>query len=181
MKLTNSLQRDKTVSSPRRKLACLIVFAIELAVLTAGCGKTSRDQKLHEYPSQIEELAVRREHADPQVEAQIRGRDVFLHYCQICHGDSGQGDGFNSSNLAITPRDFSDKAFWKNTDAKHLTTVIAAGGTSIGKSVLMPAWGQTLSQDQIRDLVAYLPTVPAAVQKAAEEEAAEEEAAEETE
>jgi mono/diheme cytochrome c family protein len=33
------------------------------------------------------------------------------------------------------------------------------GGASVGKSPLMPAWGATLKDDQIQDVVAYVRTL----------------------
>ena len=112
------------------------------------------------YPSQIEELAIRRERPDPLATAQARGRIVYKHYCQICHGEDAQGDGFNSTNLAIPPRDFSDPEFWKTASDERLTSAISQGGESVGKSVLMPAWGRTLTPKQVRDVIVHLRSTP---------------------
>ena len=86
------------------------------------------------------------------------GRDVYRHYCQSCHGETGAGDGFNAYNLDPHPRDFSDPGFQKKTDA-DLRDAIRRGGAGVGLSPLMPPWGRTLSDRKIDDVVLYLRTL----------------------
>lgn len=93
----------------------------------------------------------------PTYEARI-GREVYGHYCQTCHGDSGAGDGFNAFNLDPHPRDFSDPAFQKKTDA-DIRDAIRRGGAGVGLSPLMPPWGRTLNNRQIDDVILYLRTL----------------------
>jgi mono/diheme cytochrome c family protein len=107
-------------------------------------------------PSQIETLAVHRQPADPLGDARNRGRAVYHHYCQICHGEKGKGDGFNASRLNPPPRDFTKAQLWQDTSDERFYYAIAQGGPSVGKSVLMPAWGHTLTERQIRDVVVLL-------------------------
>jgi mono/diheme cytochrome c family protein len=110
------------------------------------------------YPSEIETLAVHSGPLDPLADARARGRKIFQHYCQICHGESGKGDGFNAGKLTPPPRDFSQAEFWKSptTTNERLHFAIGQGGTSVGKSVLMPAWGHTLAKSQIDDVIVYI-------------------------
>ncbi len=86
------------------------------------------------------------------------GRDVYRHYCQTCHGETGAGDGFNAFNLDPHPRDFSDPAFQKKTDA-DIRDAIRRGGAGVGLSPLMPPWGRTLGDRKIDDVVLYLRTL----------------------
>ncbi len=124
--------------------------------LLAGCDLSQMSRRWDRYPSQIETLAARRAPATPLGQSQRRGQGVYEHYCQICHGHQGRGDGFNSSTLTSPPRNFTDDAFWSQTTDEELTSTIADGGKSVGKSNLMPAWGLTLDRQQIRDVTAYL-------------------------
>jgi cytochrome c oxidase cbb3-type subunit 3 len=110
-------------------------------------------------PSPIEALAVRNVSHDPVVESQSRGAKVYKHYCSICHGDEGKGDGFNSTNLPVPPRNFSTPRFWRQATDEHLLLAVSKGGPAVGKSVLMPAWGQTLTDRDMRDIVAFLHTL----------------------
>jgi mono/diheme cytochrome c family protein len=87
------------------------------------------------------------------------GRDVYVHYCSTCHGDAGAGDGFNAYNLDPHPRDFSDPAFQKKKTDTELADAIRRGGAGVGLSNLMPPWGHTLTERQIRQVTAYLRTL----------------------
>lgn len=153
-------------------VATVAVVLTSLAALGLSGCKSQKHENAIEYPSAIEMLAVRRERLDPLVESQMRGRHVYEHYCQICHGSDAQGDGFNAAMLDPPPRNFADEAFWKQANDESLTAVISRGGKAVGKSVLMPTWGQTLDEQQIRDVAAYLRTVPELVKKSEEAEQA---------
>ena len=137
-------------------LASLIPAVYVAAFLTMGWIRSRQGHSEQVYPSKIEALAVRREPADSLADARVRGRTVYGHYCQICHGESGKGDGFNSGNLAQPPLDFTDGKLWRETSDERLYYAVAQGGPSVGKSVLMPAWGHTLTEKQLRDVVIFI-------------------------
>jgi mono/diheme cytochrome c family protein len=42
---------------------------------------------------------------------------------------------------------------------EFLQNIITLGGSAMGKSAMMPPWGQTLSQDEIRAVIAYIRAV----------------------
>lgn len=90
---------------------------------------------------------------------QRQGRDLFLHYCAVCHGESGAGDGFNAWNLAPRPRDLSDPAYQRAVSDAGLMTVISEGGLAINKSNLMPGWRNTLSAEQIATVTSFVRTL----------------------
>ena len=132
-----------------------------VAVLSAGMAfflsACSRSQEAAErYPSRIEELAVAAERRDPQIAARKRGEKIYQHYCSRCHGEEGDGNGFNATLLEVPPRDFTDPQFRRPVTEEHLRRVIREGGPAVGKSVLMPAWGRTLSEQQIADVAVFL-------------------------
>jgi mono/diheme cytochrome c family protein len=108
--------------------------------------------------SAIENQAMRNITLDPLAKSRLRGQKVYEHYCAICHGVEGKGDGFNSTNLALPPRDFSSPDFWKQATDNRLLLTVTNGGPAVDKSVLMPAWGRTLTERQIHDVVAFLHT-----------------------
>lgn len=93
----------------------------------------------------------------PQLGYNIRqGRSLFQHYCLPCHGELGQGDGFNAYNLDPKPRDLSDPEFQNQRSDQDLMAVIRSGGGAAGLSTGMPPWGRTLNNRQIANLVIYL-------------------------
>lgn len=87
------------------------------------------------------------------------GRTIYVHYCQVCHGDAGAGDGFNAYNLDPHPRDLSDPEFQKKKTDADLRDAIRRGGAGVGLSPLMPPWGHTLSDRQMDYTVLYLRTL----------------------
>ncbi len=92
---------------------------------------------------------------EPPYEMRL-GKEIYGHYCQSCHGDTGAGDGFNAFNLDPRPRDFSDAAFQKKKSDADLADAIRRGGSGVGLSPLMPPWGHTLSARQIDDVILYV-------------------------
>jgi mono/diheme cytochrome c family protein len=94
--------------------------------------------------------------ARPTAYEQQIGKQVYQTYCAACHGDGGQGDGFNSYNLDPHPRDLSDAAFLKKTSDADLADAIRRGGAGVGLSSLMPPWGHTLDARQIDAVVLYV-------------------------
>jgi len=84
------------------------------------------------------------------------GKLTFQTYCAGCHGETVQGDGFNSFNLDPHPRDLSDPAFQKVKSNADLADAIRRGGGGVGLSSLMPPWGHTLDARQVNDVVLYV-------------------------
>jgi len=84
------------------------------------------------------------------------GKRLYLHYCTPCHGKKGNGKGFNARYLDPRPANHTDSVLMgKRTDG-DLFDVIYGGGKAGGKSPLMPPWGETLSEDEIKSLIIYL-------------------------
>lgn len=82
--------------------------------------------------------------------------DNYKQFCWQCHGMTGDGMGLNVQDMSVQPRDHtSAEAMGGRTDA-DLFKVIKEGGLAIDKSVLMPQWGNSLSDEEIHDLVKYL-------------------------
>jgi mono/diheme cytochrome c family protein len=84
------------------------------------------------------------------------GQRLFEAYCVICHGREGYGDGFNSYNLEPRPRNLADTTYMNTLSDARLSEMIAEGGRGTGKSVLMPAYGSTLTTSEIQGLVEYI-------------------------
>ena len=65
--------------------------------------------------------------------------------------------------MAVTldprPARHSDAEYMAGLSDADLFRVIQEGGAAMGKSPLMAAWGGTLSEDQIRSLVAFIRTL----------------------
>ena len=85
-----------------------------------------------------------------------RAADNYRTYCVQCHGIDGNGQGINKRDMSVQPRDHTDAKAMSGRSDETIFKVIKEGGPSIDKSVLMPPWGDTFSDEEIRELVVHL-------------------------
>lgn len=97
---------------------------------------------------------IARQPADPA--APLMGRALYARYCAVCHGVKGEGDGPNAPYLPVRPTAHADSAYLSTRPDDTLFDGIYGGGYILNRSNLMPAYGSTLSREQIWSLVAYL-------------------------
>ena len=85
-----------------------------------------------------------------------RGAVVFKTNCILCHGVKGDGKGRASVFYDPPPANLTTSD--KNDEYKK--QIITLGGKAMGRSEVMPIWGeQLLTEQQIDDVVAYLRTI----------------------
>ncbi len=82
--------------------------------------------------------------------------DLFNDLCSICHGAGGRGDGPSAAGLHPRPADFADCTVMADRTDDALSRIIKGGGQSVGRSTVMPSWGDSLNAQQISDLVAFI-------------------------
>ena len=87
---------------------------------------------------------------------QEEGKKIYVTYCTACHGEKGKGDGLAAQSLPVRPADHTSGAVMNPLTDKFLVDIISKGGSAVGKSSFMPAWGSSFNEKQIRDIVAYL-------------------------
>jgi len=85
-----------------------------------------------------------------------RSEDIYKTYCWQCHGMRGNGMGVNIPDMSVQPRDHTDSKEMSARSDEEIFKAIKEGGRSIGKSLLMPAWGGVLNDEEIKGLVQYL-------------------------
>ncbi len=88
--------------------------------------------------------------------AKETAEDNYRTYCMQCHGMEGNGKGVNIRDMSVQPRDHTDAKAMSARSDDTLFKVIKEGGPSIDKSVLMPPWGDTLNDEEIKDMVQHL-------------------------
>ena len=86
------------------------------------------------------------------------GEELYMKFCQICHGSTGDGKGFNAYILPVKPRNFTEKDYMNALSDNRLAETIREGGGGVNKSVLMPVWGNTFSTLEINYLLQYIKT-----------------------
>jgi mono/diheme cytochrome c family protein len=91
------------------------------------------------------------------------GKEKFTMFCATCHGETGKGDGPGGQGLTPPPRDFSKGEFkfdanknGKTGEDADLHAVVSKGAAEFGGSPLMVAWGGTLSDADIDNIIAYV-------------------------
>jgi len=96
--------------------------------------------------------------ASPAVQAE----EAFLNYksyCMQCHGMHGKGDGVNVPAMNVRPRDHSDNKYMMTRTNTEIFKAIKFGGPAVNKSVKMPAWGDTFTDDEITQMVGHIRTL----------------------
>src|SRR5262249_23082270 len=79
---------------------------------------------------------------------------LYLGLCATCHGADGQGS-WRAALFLVRPGKFSAPAAIDGRSDQYLFDLIKNGGAPIGRPG-MPAFGSTLTDSDIRELVAYV-------------------------
>jgi mono/diheme cytochrome c family protein len=85
-----------------------------------------------------------------------QGAGQYALYCASCHGEKGCGDGPLSASLDPKPAKHCDGNVMNAMTDEYLLRVVKEGGAAVGKSPLMAPWGGTLTDAQIRDVIAFV-------------------------
>ncbi len=89
----------------------------------------------------------------------VHAEEAYLNYktyCMQCHGMHGKGDGVNVPAMNILPRDHSDNKYMMKRTNTDIYKAIKFGGPAINKSVRMPPWGDTFTDQEITELVGHI-------------------------
>ena len=86
----------------------------------------------------------------------LRGRAVFVKNCVLCHGINAMGNGPLAETLPQTPANLTDCRLTAEDSIEVLQGTIRHGGPYIGLSEAMPAWGGTLTEQEIADVGRYV-------------------------
>ncbi|MGK2927401.1 MAG: c-type cytochrome [Lysobacterales bacterium] len=90
-----------------------------------------------------------------------RGAEVYQVNCATCHGPAGApaADSELVKSLGVMPANFADALFNSREPASTWKMVIVHGGAAMGFSEMMPAFGATLSEQDIDNVLAYIKTL----------------------
>ena len=89
----------------------------------------------------------------------------YKFYCAQCHGSDGKGEGANAKpqvvgidlpEMSVMPRNHTSPEDMNKLTDTDIKDAISGGGASVSKSTLMPSFGKTLTEAEIKDMVAYL-------------------------
>jgi mono/diheme cytochrome c family protein len=83
-----------------------------------------------------------------------RAERLYYGLCATCHGSDGRGS-WRAWLFLVRPGNLADTGRMRALSDQYLFDLIKHGGAPIGRPG-MPAFGATLSDAEIRDLVQYL-------------------------
>ena len=125
-------------------------FLVLMVTLSLGCRDPDRKDAASSFLlDRDQRQALRAVHIR-------QGKELYEHYCLLCHGEEGKGDGYNAATLEVTPKDLTDRPFLRKATDEQMYSVIARGSASLGRSSLCPPWGKVLKEEEIRDIIAYV-------------------------
>lgn len=82
-----------------------------------------------------------------------RGKAVYEKYCLACHGPQGKGDGATQFDPPVA--DLTSSEVLMKPDSRLLKSIHEGRVNTV-----MDAWKSTLSDEAIRDVLAYILTFP---------------------
>jgi mono/diheme cytochrome c family protein len=85
------------------------------------------------------------------------GKTLHIEHCAACHGTTGAADVV-VMHMDETPKDQSDPNYMRQLADEYLYLAICKGGEGIGKSYVMSPWGDFFTDQEIRDLIAWVRT-----------------------
>jgi mono/diheme cytochrome c family protein len=139
----------------------ILVLAIATFAVLPSCRETGapskRDPLLEAYG--VEKDWNNPDHLVPLDYQQAQGKRIFYERCVWCHADSTPSGPSNRMNVQPTPPLIDDGKVFNPLSDEYLENVITLGGAAVGKSAIMPPWGRTLTQDDIKAVVAYIRAV----------------------
>ena len=90
-------------------------------------------------------------HAQDYPPDRARGKSVYEHHCQNCHGPTGRGDGPAATTLKVPPANFQRFQSFLKSDEELLRTI--EHGVVFSP---MHSWRGQLTDGEMQDVVAYI-------------------------
>jgi cytochrome c oxidase cbb3-type subunit 3 len=133
-----------------------MILGIVFVVVLQGCRKQAapaNDPLLQAYDHEADWNDAT--HVIPLNFEQAQGKRVFYTYCVWCHADATPAGPSNRSNVKPDPPLMNDGTSLNSPSDDDLRNVITFGGAAVGKSPMMPPYGQTLTPAEIRGVIAF--------------------------
>jgi len=100
-------------------------------------------------------LSVALTSCGPTAEASLSGAEIYADACASCHGTDGRGSPQGSALTTPLP-DFTNCVTSTGETTANWEGLIRSGGPFLGMSDQMPAFGDVLSDEEIRTVIGYV-------------------------
>ncbi len=81
----------------------------------------------------------------------VKGMELYKQYCQVCHGEDGDGNGIMTKLMKIEPADHTNP-----NEMDALNNKILVESILTGRGKYMPAWKGVLTRKEVEELVSYI-------------------------
>ena len=143
----------------KSKAIIFIYVTLLLVMMFVGCGEKPNDNLSTPKPPlhlKIQSSTEKEEELPRSFIVTAGTRSTYQWYCAQCHGIKGKGDGINAKFLTVPPRNHTKAEYLETRTEEQFFQAIKFGGLSVGRAPCMPAWGNTLSDSTIHELVRYI-------------------------
>jgi cytochrome c oxidase cbb3-type subunit 3 len=137
-------------------LVAMLLISVFCAAVLSGCKKAAAvkpDEAFGAYDKEPDWNDAQKLVNLGYQESQ--GKRVFYQYCVWCHADASPAGPSNRSNLTPVPPLMNDGEKLNAESDEYIANIITLGGSALGKSAMMPPYGQTLSPEEIKAVVAF--------------------------
>lgn len=139
----------------RKRFSLALVLLVGLAGLPACRKKGAQASNPLDKAYDTEADWNDPQHILPLNYEQAQGKRIFYQDCVWCHADATPAGPSNRSNVNPNPPLMNDGATLNGESDEYLQNIITLGGSAMGKSPMMPPYGRTLTQGEIRAMIAY--------------------------
>jgi cytochrome c oxidase cbb3-type subunit III len=84
------------------------------------------------------------------------GKAIYARSCAVCHGPAGDGRSKVADSMSPRPTDFTDGRLMSQRSDWEVYVAVRDGGKAAGLSPKMFAWNRLLTDQEIRDVSAYV-------------------------
>ncbi|GAB4364857.1 MAG: hypothetical protein Kow00128_06920 [Deltaproteobacteria bacterium] len=134
--------------------------AITLLLVLAGCGGAGTAPEGSGPAASRGKTFALPAAPDPGLSREARrGKVLYAYYCALCHGMTGDADGFNAFNLRTPPTRHTDPILMGTLSDTQIHRIVREGGGALERSPEMPPWGGVLSDREIDDVTAFIRTL----------------------
>jgi mono/diheme cytochrome c family protein len=144
----------------KKKILLVLATLVLGALLVAACSGGSENGDNH--PESDDHVGAPSEFTNltnpfaGDHEAAEAGAEIYEINCATCHGPEGKGDGLAAIGLDPQPASLADAHLMEEMNDGALFWRVSEGGMMEPFNSLMPAWKDTLSEDEIWQVITYI-------------------------